>query len=126
MSAWKVLPWLVLALLVGLGMPSTHAATGKNLTCVAGCVAAYGYCALQDEVTEDKGVAACVTQATTDNPAGCSDLLTAAAQACPKPVTDAKACLQAVEAAGKCLHICEEKLATDTCVSDFSTCFNGC
>ena len=126
MRPWKVLPWVVVALLMGLGTPSVHATPKKNPTCVRECVAAYRYCELQEEVTEDQGVATCATKATTDSPAGCSDLLTAAGTACPTPVTNAQACTQAVEAAARCLRTCEEHLATETCESAFSTCFTGC
>jgi len=121
----KVLPWVVCVLIVSIGSPVVSAAT-KNPTCVRGCVAAFGYCELQAQMTEAKGVDACVVNASTDTPKGCSELLTAAGKACPHPVTDAKACTQAVEAAGQCLQTCAEKLATDTCESAFSTCFKGC
>jgi hypothetical protein len=126
MPTWKGLPWVVVALLMGLGTSLVYATAHKNLTCVRDCIAAYAYCALQDQVTEDKGVATCVTNVTTDTPAGCSDLLTAAGTACPQPVTNAQACTQAVEAAARCLRTCEEQRATDTCESAFSTCFTGC
>src|SRR5262249_1178064 len=85
MVTWKVLPWVVVILIVSLGRPAGSAAT-KNPTCVTSCVAAFAYCELQAHVTEDKGIAACVTNATTTTPKGCSDLLMAAGKACPQPV----------------------------------------
>ena len=125
MVTWKGLPWVVVVLIVSFGPPAVAAAT-KNPTCVTGCVAAFEYCELQAHVTEDKGIATCVTNATTTTPKGCSDLLTAAGKACPQPVTDAKACMQAVDAAAQCLHTCDEQLVTDTCEQAFSSCFKGC
>ncbi|OLE60204.1 MAG: hypothetical protein AUI36_12515 [Cyanobacteria bacterium 13_1_40CM_2_61_4] len=126
MSAWKGLPWTALALMVCVGTTLVWAAGAgpKNPTCTARCIATDQYCALKDQVTEDQGVATCVT--TTVAKGGCSDLLAAATTACPQPVTDAKACTQAVGAAERCLNTCEEKLATDTCQGALTACLKGC
>jgi hypothetical protein len=126
MSVWKVLPWAALALTVCVGTTLVSAAGSgpKNPTCTARCIATDQYCALQDQVTEDQGVPTCVT--TTVAKGGCRDLLAAATTACPQPLTDAKACTQAVGAAERCLTTCEEKLATDTCQGTLTACLKGC